>query len=251
MENREFYNTIFKRKSVRSYVNEPLSGEKIDEIKSFARSLKPLYPDIQTELKIISGEDVKSLIPQKKAPHYIAVFSENQEGYLTNIGFMLQQMDLYLSANGIGSCWQGIPKPSKEVLKTSRLEFVILIAFGNPKEELHRRISQFKRNSLTDITDMEGMDELLEPVRIAPSATNSQPWYFTGNNGLIHCYCKKLNFLKAKLLAKWNKIDMGIAIYHLTVSARHHKKSVEIIQDQDGEANPPKGYYYIASVIIN
>ncbi|GAB4310613.1 MAG: nitroreductase family protein [Methanobacteriaceae archaeon] len=250
MENEEYYKTIFKRKSIRKYDPKPLDEEKIDEIKSFTRSLKPLYPDIKTELKIISGEDVKSLI-QKKAPHYIAVFSENQEGYLTNIGFMLQQMDLYLSGHGIGSCWQGIPKPTKEVLKSSDLEFVILIAFGSPKEELYRSTSQFKRKSLNEITNIEGGDELLETVRIAPSATNSQPWYFTGNNDLIHCYCKKLNFLKAKLLAEWNKIDMGIALYHLTVSAKHHNKTAKIIQDPEGETNPPKGYYYIASVKID
>jgi len=249
MSNNEFYPTIFRRKSVRNYDPEPVDQNKMDDILNFMKSLKPMFKDIKTEIKIISGENVKSLI-QKKAPHYIAVFSEKQEGYLTNIGFMLQQMDLYLSANGIGSCWQGIPKPTKDVLKSSELEFVILIAFGNPKEELHRSITQFKRKSLTDITNLEGVDELLEPVRIAPSATNSQPWYFTGNNGLIHCYCKKLNFLKAKLLSKWNRIDMGIAIYHLTLSAKHQKKRVEIIHDQNGEDNPPEGYYYIASVII-
>jgi len=61
MENEEFYKTIFKRKSIRKYDPKPLDEEKIDEIKSFTRSLKPLYPDIKTELKIISGEDVKSL----------------------------------------------------------------------------------------------------------------------------------------------------------------------------------------------
>jgi hypothetical protein len=39
----------------------------------------------------------------KKAPHYIAVFSQAKEGYLTNVG-LLQQMDLYFSANSLGSC---------------------------------------------------------------------------------------------------------------------------------------------------
>ncbi|MCC7558518.1 MAG: nitroreductase, partial [Methanobacteriaceae archaeon] len=165
--------------------------------------------------------------------------------------FMMQQMDLFLSANGIGSCWQGIPKPTKEVLKSSNLDFVILMAFGNSKEDLHRtNISQFKRKSLDEITDIKGEEKLLEPVRIAPSATNSQPWYFTRDNEVIHAYCKKLNFLKAKLMAKWNKIDMGIALYHLTLSAEYQGKKAEIIYDKDVENNPPRGYYYIASVKI-
>ena len=251
MEEKEFYSTIFKRKSVRNYESIPIDENLLTEISRFMESLNPLDPEIKTEIKIISGEHVKSLIPQKKSPHYFAVFSETKEGYLTNIGFMMQQMDLFLSANGIGSCWQGIPKPTKEVLKSSNLDFVILMAFGNSKEDLHRtNISQFKRKSLDEITDIKGEEQLLEPVRIAPSATNSQPWYFTRDNEVIHAYCKKLNFLKAKLMAKWNKIDMGIALYHLTVSVEHQGKKAEIIYDKDIENNPPRGYYYIASVKI-
>ncbi len=113
----------------------------------------------------------------KEAPHYLAIFSEVKEGYLTNIGFMLQQTDLFLSANGLGNCWQEIPNPTKELLKSSDLEFVIFIVFGklNDPESLHRTsISEFKRKTLSEITDITGADELLEVVRIVPSAINSQ-----------------------------------------------------------------------------
>ena len=65
---------------------------------------------------------------------------------------MLQQMDLFLSANGIGSGWQGMPRLTKEILNTSKLEFVILLAFGKPKERLHREtVSEFKRKPLREI----------------------------------------------------------------------------------------------------
>ncbi len=119
MEKTDLYSTIFKRKSIRNYDLTPLDENTLTEISNHLKGLDPLYDDIKTELKIISGNDVKRRM-MKKAPHYIAVFSEAKEGYLTNVGFMLQQMDLFLSANGIGSCWQGIPKPKKEVLKSSR-----------------------------------------------------------------------------------------------------------------------------------
>ncbi|MGC9517416.1 MAG: nitroreductase family protein [Methanomicrobiales archaeon] len=251
METTEFYSTIFKRKSVRNYDPNPLEQEVIEKVNNFIESLIPLFHDIKTEVKIIQGDQVKSFIPQKKAPHYIAVFSQEKEGYLTNIGYMMQQMDLFLSSQGLGSCWQGIPKPVKTVINSSSLKFVIVMAFGPPKETLHRTdISQFKRKPLKEITSINGKEKLLEPVRLAPSATNSQPWYFTGDDQLIHAYCKKLNFLKAKLLAKWNKIDMGIALYHLKVSANHQGQKVEIYHDQDAEDNSPDGYYYTASVKI-
>ena len=175
MEKKNFYETIFKRKSIRSYDQDPLDEETIFMIQKYMENLNPIYSDIETELKIVSGDQVKTRM-MKRAPHYIAVFSENKEGYLTNIGYMLQQMDLFLSTNGIGCCWQGIPKPKKEILMSSNLEFIILFAFGRPKEPLHRsNISEFKRKPMDEITDIEGADDLLEAARIAPSATNSQP----------------------------------------------------------------------------
>ena len=165
-------------------------------------NLTPLYDDIKTYIKIISGDDVK-LRSMKQAPHYLAIFSENKEGYLTNLGFMLQQMDLLFSASGIGSCWQGIP-PQKSCLKSSELNFIILIAFGMPKETLYRKdISEFKRKSFENITDIEEAKELLEPVRLAPSAINSQPWFFTGTKDMIHVFSNKPNFLKAILVNKY------------------------------------------------
>ena len=202
MEKTDLYPTIFKRKSIRNFDLTPLDDNTLAEISDYLHALKPMYDDIKTELKVISSDKVKRRM-MKEAPHYIAVFSEVKECHLTNIGFMLQQADLFLSANGLGSCWQGIPSPTKELLMSSDLEFVIFIAFGKPKDpgSLHRTsISEFKRKTLSEITDITAADDLLEAARIAPSATNSQPWFFTGNTGMIHSYSVKPNFLKALMV---------------------------------------------------
>jgi nitroreductase len=244
------YPAIFKRKSIRNYDLAPLDKDTLNEISEHISALKPLDEHIQTELKIISLDEVKQRM-MKKAPHYIAAFSQNKSGYLNNIGFMLQQMDLYLSANGIGCCWQGIPQPTKEVLKSSNLEFVILMAFGRANEPLHRTsVSQFKRKPLKKITDLVGVEELLEPVRLAPSATNSQPWFFSGAGGLIHVYSVKPNFLRSLLAKKYIPIDMGIALYHLKISGEHLAKKIEIIRDKTAKDQAPKGYKYVASAKI-
>ena len=188
----------------------------------------------------------------KEAPHYIAVFSEVKEGYLTNIGFMLQHVDLFFSAEGIGCCWQGIPAPTTDLLNSSDLEFVIFIAFGKPKDpkSLHRSsVSEFKRKSLGEITDIEGADDLMEVARIAPSATNSQPWFFTGNKNLIHAYSVEPGFIK-RFTKKYIPIDVGIAICHLQIAAERFGKKAEIVFDKTAEINVPKGRKYIASLKI-
>lgn len=250
MEKTEFYPIIFKRKSIRNFNLTPLDDATLKEISEYLNSLKPMYGGIKTEFKIISPDGVKRRM-MKEAPHYIAVFSEVKEGYLTNIGYMLQHADLFLSANGLGSCWQGIPAPTSELLNSSNLKFVIFIAFGKPKDpgSLHRtNISEFKRKPQSEITDITGADELLEVVRIAPSATNSQPWFFTGNNNIIHAYSVKPGFIKRFMVKKYIPIDMGIAICHLEIAAEHFGKKIEIVSDETAKMNHPKGHEYVASL---
>ena len=184
-----------------------------------------------------------------KAPHYIAAFSEAKDAYKANIGFMLQQMDLYFSATGTGSCWLGIPQPTKEVTESSSLEFIILMSFGNPKETLHRTsTSQFKRKPLSEITNIQGADELLEPARLAPSAINLQNWYFTGDKNLIHAYSAKPGFLRSIAGGSYFPLNVGIAICHLQLAAEHLGWKTKIVFEKERDKNPPKDREYIALV---
>ncbi len=247
MDNLDFYSTIFKRKSVRKYSKEPLESSQLQKVRDHIDGLTPLYENIRTEIVILSDSEIKTMLPIK-APHYVAVYSEAKEGYLTNAGFMLQQVDLFLSANGIGACWLGMGSPNKKAAPRNGLEFVITLAFGAADEPLHREsISEFKRKELSEISSVKGADELLEAARLAPSASNSQPWYFTGSAGSI-LVCRKLpNMLKAALYGKFNQVDMGIALYHLRTAALHMGKTIEFRKEN---AAVPKGHEYITTVHI-
>ncbi len=250
MEDKNLYEAIFKRKSIRQYDLTPLDEQTLAEVMAHTDTLKPLYDDIKIEVKLLSQQDVKGLF-LAKAPHYLAVFSETQNGYLTNAGFMLQQMDLFFSANGIGSCWQGGPKPTKEILNRSKLEFVILLAFGKPKERLHREsVSEFKRKPLGEITDAKDADDLLEPARLAPSAVNRQQWFFTGSASTIHAYRTKSSILTAFVFERTSKVSMGIAICHVWIAAKHFGKEVEFISDKEAQKNPPSGHDYVITIKI-
>lgn len=68
-----------------------------------------------------------------------------------NAGFLLQQVDLYLSDNNLASRWLGMAKPAKGVpTLINELEFVVMLAFGNTTEPIHRvNTSEFKRNDLS------------------------------------------------------------------------------------------------------
>ena len=200
--------TIRKRKSIRKYDRIPLDESVLDKIRVQIEKLKPLYPEIRYCIEIT---DKTKGIFNVKAPHYLIFGSEKKEGALENIGFIGQQLDLFLSESGIGTCWLGASKPGEK--ESSALPFVICMSFGNPAERLQRNLSEFERKPLSEIS--EGSDKRLEAARLAPSAVNAQNWFFAADNGKIHCYRKKANPLLGFMYNKLNTIDMGIALCHI------------------------------------
>ena len=182
----------------------------------FCKAARPLYPDIQVEVKLVSKEEVRFYLPWK-APHLLAIYSENKPGYAENVGFLFQQADLYIQSLGLGSCWMGLGKLRDPGTAPEGMEFVILIAFGHPVDTPCRTSAgDFKRNSLDQIADRA--DPRLEPARLAPSSTNSQPWYFTHDSDTLHAYCSQQGILRHKMLGTMNRIDMGIALAQLYVA---------------------------------
>jgi nitroreductase len=248
MENEQLYKAIFHRKSIRKYDMAPLPATTIAEIQDFANSVKPLDDKVKYEFSYLSTADVKNILPIK-APHYICLYSEKQGNYLMNAGFVLQQIDLYLSANNLASCWLGMAKPSKEVPELKNgMEFVIMIAFGNSNEQIHREdTSTFNRHKLSEISQISGVDDMIEPVRLAPSASNTQPWFFTGNASEINVSREKLNILKAAMYGKMNQVDIGIGLCHLWLSLDHQDKSAAFDFNQ---SSAPKGYEFMVKVNV-
>jgi len=84
---------------------------------------------------------------------------------------------------------------------------------------------------MEQITDKA--DHRLEPARLAPSAVNSQPWFFAHEGNTIHVWCSK----------KGSRLDAGIALAHLYVS---NEEAFKLFQAEHITDLP--GYTYIGSV---
>lgn len=231
---------IYKRKSIRKYQPESLDEKTLQDIQNYLTELKPLYCDIKVNFNIVGKEHVKSL-SAIHSPHYIIAMSENKPGYLVNVGFMLQQVDLYLSSIGLGGCWFGMASPKEKL--TGDMEFVIVFAFGKPDESLYRELADFKRKPLDKISDV--VDNHLEVIRLAPSAMNQQNYYFITEGNTIHAYCKKTGVLTIKRLAKMREIDVGIALAHLYVANSEQFRFFTVTNSKKLD-----GYFYVGSVEI-
>lgn len=225
---------IYHRKSCRSFTGKPVDGEMIEKILSL--ELKPLYPEIKVRMDIVGKDKIRCIFPCPWiTPQLIAIYSEEAEGYTENVGFLLQQMDLYLQTLGLGVCWLGIgrmnPKTATEV---ENMKFVIMLSFGYPKDNrMRQQAKDFKRKPMEQITDRP--DPRLEPARLAPSAVNDQPWYFTHEGDTIHVWCSK----------KDSYLDAGIALAHLYVA---NEETFRFFKAENAQAVP--GYGYVGSVSL-
>ena len=223
---------IYHRKSCRSFTNVPVDAATIETIKAFP--MKPLYPEIKVHWDIVSRNQVKCICPWT-TPQLITISSEETEGYLENIGFLFQQMDLYLQTLGLGVCWLGMGRMNpKTTTAVDGMKFVIMLAFGHPKgDQLRHDLKGFKRKPMEQITDKP--DSRLEPARLAPSAVNRQPWFFAHEGDTIHVWCSK----------KGSRLDAGIALAHLYVSSADTFRffNADHITDLSG-------YTYIGSVTL-
>lgn len=243
----ELKDMIYRRKSTRSYTGKPVDEVTLQKIRVFAAHAKPLYEQLKVRSEIVNADSVRCILPWT-TPQMVAVFSEEKDGAMENVGFIYQQLDLYMQSLGLGVCWLGMGRlaSGKEaVLKgEDDLKFVMLLAFGYPKGEAQRHdVSEFKRKSLAEISDKP--DAALEPARLAPSSVNSQPWYFTHEGDTVHLYCVQQGILMKKQPSRLNRMDVGIALAHLYVVDQNRFQFFKV----DAPA-PVKGYSYIGSFKI-
>ena len=223
---------IYKRKSCRSFTNVPVDAATIETIKAFP--MKTLYPKIKVHWDIVPRNQVKCICPWT-TPQLITIYSEETDGYLENIGFLFQQMDLYLQTLGLGVCWLGMGRMNpKTTAAVEGMKFVIMLAFGYPKgDQLRHDLKGFKRKPMEQIT--ERCDPRLEPARLAPSAVNSQPWFFAHEGNTIQVYCSK----------KGSQLDIGIALAHLYVA---NPETFRFCRAENTTDLP--GYTYIGSITL-
>jgi hypothetical protein len=224
---------IFVRMSCRDYSDDEID---MDLIHDFMSGVRALDDSLRYDYEILNASEV-NIRTRWSAPYYLAINCEKGELYLENAGFVFQQLSLYLQGLGIGSCWVGMASP-----KRKSEGFVIAMAFGK-SENMTRDLNGFKRKSLLEISDRE--DERLIPAQLAPSAINSQPWYFKHSSDGFDVYRAKQNILKRQVLKKWNPIDMGICLAHMYVA---NEDSFEFKIKTDFENI--KGYTYIGSIKI-
>ena len=177
---------------------------------------------------------------KRGAQYCILFYSETKDGYLNNIGYIGEQIDLYLAAHDIGSLWFGIGKVDEK--KYEDLDYVIMIAISKMRSDKFRKdMFKSKRKELSEIWQGEELN-IANIVRFTPSACNTQPWYVENKDDVLSVYRYKKpgkrGIMPAVLVSYYNRIDIGIFLFILEVCLKNEDYSFEreTFSDNDDEA---------------
>jgi hypothetical protein len=213
---KELYDTIFKRKSIRKFDETLfLTEEQLVEIKQETEKLIPLVDDIGVKFEIVERASTTA----KRGEYCMLMYSEKKPHYLLNAGYLLEQMDLFLASQDIGVCWYALAK-AKEI-QFEGLDYVIMLAFGKSRtQDFRKDVSEFKRKKREEIWKGDFDSDVIEAVRLTPSACNTQPWRIASDNNYIKVYRNTMikSFIPASKLPYYNSIDMGICLCFLEIA---------------------------------
>ena len=218
----QLYQMVFKRKSFHIFKNTLIiSEEELAQIETAFLECKPLIPEIKVSMKIVPAAATTC----KRGQEYcILLYSEKKEGYLPNIGYLGQQLDLILASMNIGALWFGIGKT--DIRSDGELDFVIMIAIAKMEETKFRKnMFKSKRKPIEEIWFGEYYLEAANIARFAPSACNTQPWIVESNEQELRVFRykkpSKRGIMPADKVSFYNRIDIGIFLLILEVCLKH------------------------------
>lgn len=218
--NNEFYQDIFKRKSFHLFRNlgsDLIEKAELENIETAYLSFDRLYPEIRTAIRILPADEVNFT---RGAEYCILIYSEKKDNYLMNIGYIGEQLDLYLVHHNIGTLWFGIGKPDMQTFEG--LDYVIMLAVHKVSEASKYRKDMFKakRKPLEEIWEGDTLG-VAEIARFAPSACNTQPWYVKNDGSVLTVYryknAGKRGIMPVNAVTYYNRIDMGIFLCILEI----------------------------------
>ena len=235
------------RKSIRTYTGEKISAIDKEKIINYINNDENLVGINGNKIKIQlieTGENISGKIGTygiiKNAPAFLIVTCKNGRDIMLDCGYVFERLLLYLEQNGLGTCWLGGTFNRKKLSKNIQLspdEIIPIISpvgYSNKKRSLSDKMIRtlaksdsrinfdelfFYENFNHNIKDPD-VREALEMVRLAPSASNKQPWrVLIDVNGDAHFFIKRTpNYSGEKLGYDIQWLDIGISIAHYEIA---------------------------------
>ena len=245
--------TIEKRKSVRTYDSRNLGLEDREKLLTYADTIENPFK-IPTRIGLVDlGESSE---PRKLGTYgvikgasaFLGIVVPQKPLSLETAGYAMEKLILYATQLSLGTCWLAGTlnrEAFTKALKTGKDEWMPAITpVGYPAQNpsFHEKVmrntmkaSQRKGweelffhgsfdKPLTRVTAGE-YAEILDLLRLAPSATNAQPWRLLFKDGQIHFFAVMGKDAKEENPPAVQRVDLGIAACHFHLAALENKRS--------------------------
>lgn len=278
MNSNHMQQAIEARKSTRTFQNKPLTQDDLGKISGYLNKsenlIGPFGHQFEFDLLIEPEEGKKDQIGTygfiKNPQGYILGSSIIETKSLFDYAYVLENIVLYLTTLGIGTCWLGGRFKKQEALsRLSLAENEIIPAIvpigypqekGRPKEKMIRRVLGASTRKPNDelffyeafgqpIGDRAGeFRQALHYVRIGPSAQNKQPWrlVFDRNLTQVHFYVTNPLADNPLYMCEPQYLDIGIAYNHFEAGLNEAGMTGNLIMAEP-DIEIPAGLFYITS----
>jgi len=239
--------TVKTRYSTRTYTDQPITAETIEKINDYINTLSNPF-SIKVNFKLLEAnksagsEKLGTYGVIKGSNNYIGATVENSELALEALGYEFEKLILYLTSLGLGTCWLGgtFNRSSfKNAFEVKENEiFPAISPFGYPSskkriaDSLVRMVAKsdhrkswnelFYNKKFSDslaFADADAYAFPLEMIRLAPSASNKQPWRVVKDGTTYHFYEFQAKGYSTSFGYDIQKVDLGIAACHFHLAA--------------------------------
>lgn len=268
---------IKRRISNRTYEERSLTEEDKKKLLEFNSTLTNPF-GVEVKVQYISKEkgadDVQlgTYGTIKGAKDFLAITVKDQPYAMEAIGYQFENLVLYATDMGIGTVWLAGTFKRKDFINAIEIGeddlFPCICPLGYPalKQSFLEKITKASLGSkkrkdwdklffLEDFTkvltkaDAGIYKDALEMLRLAPSATNSQPWAVVKEGNKFHFFCNYKNTLNDDV-KKIKHIDIGIALshFHQTAMSKGLNGSLQV---QDIGFSIPDNMHYVLSYVAD
>ncbi len=250
---------IKKRQSKRKFINKDLDADQIKKINAILQNYTTGPFGNKVEFKLIEKKIAKENHKVKLGTYgfisgarYFIVGQVKNCAYANeDYGFLLENIILLLTAMDLGTCWLGgtfSRSDISEILSTdSEMIIPAITPVGIPTDSYSIKESIIRWGAKSDsrkewgkifFTDSFNKSllkkdagiylEALEMLRLAPSASNKQPWRILKSEDAFHFYLKRTQgYNKMGKGTDLQKLDMGIAMSHFELACKELKHKGE------------------------
>ena len=241
---------IKNRVSVRTYIEQPLKTEIKEKLLKFSSDLRgPFGGTLRFNLieSDLARKGSKAKLGTygviRGASTYVVAVVEKADGDLEDFGYLLEKVVLYATALGLGTCWLGgtfkksefgkaIEQKEHEILpcispigypssRRSLIDSTMRYVAGSKNRKSWEELF-FLRNFSHPLSEPEADNYLtpLEMLRLAPSASNKQPWRIVKELNKFHFYLQHTKGYAKVMAYDLQRVDMGIAMCHFELIAK-------------------------------